>query len=97
MIRKPEFVTPEFAAEVIKCVRKRKPLPLPAEVRYETITEDDCVQIMHIGFYDYQSSGFTRMEAFAEANDWKQVSKIHRKIYLCDALKKLRLKNCERF
>lgn len=39
MIRQPEFVTPEFAAEVIQRVSKKKPHPLLAEVKFETLTE----------------------------------------------------------
>lgn len=87
MIRQPEFVTPEFAAEVIKRVSKKKPHPLLAEVKFETLTEGDCVQMLHTGSYDNEPASFARMEAFAEANGLKRISKIHREIYLSDARK----------
>lgn len=87
MIRQPEFVTPEFAAEVIRRISKKKPHPLLAKVKFETITEGDCVQMLHIGSYDDEPASFARMEAYAEANGLKRQSKIHREIYLSDARK----------
>jgi len=87
MIRQPEFVTPEFAAEVINRVSKKKPHPLLGKVKFETITEGDCVQMLHPGSYDEEPASFACMEAYAEANGWKRVSKIHREIYLSDARK----------
>jgi len=87
MIRQPDFVTTEFAAEVINRVSKKKPHPLLSEVKFETITEGDCVQMLHTGSYDNESASFARMEAFAEANGLKRLSKIHREIYLSDARK----------
>ncbi|HRZ96394.1 MAG TPA: GyrI-like domain-containing protein [Paludibacter sp.] len=87
MIRQPEFVTPEFAAEVIQRVSKKKPHPLLAEVKFETLTEGDCVQMLHTGSYDDEPASFARMEAFAVANGLKRQSKIHREIYLSDARK----------
>lgn len=87
MIRQPEFVTPEFAAEVIERVSKKKPHPLLSRVRFETITEGDSVQMLHIGSYDDEPASFDRMEAFAESNGLKRLSKIHREIYLSDARK----------
>ncbi len=87
MIRQPEFVTPEFATEVINRVSKKKPHPLFAKVKFETVTEGDCVQMLHIGSYDEEPASFDLMEAYSEANNWKRVSKIHREIYLSDARK----------
>jgi hypothetical protein len=87
MIRQPEFVTPEFAKEVINRVSKKKPHSLLGEVKFETITEGDCVQMLHSGSYDEEPASFARMEAYAEVNGWKRVSKIHREIYLSDARK----------
>lgn len=87
MIRQPEFVTPEFATEVIKRINKKKPHPLLDKAKFETITEGECIQMLHIGSYDDEPASFARMEAYAEANGWKRLSKIHREIYLSDARK----------
>jgi hypothetical protein len=43
--------------------------------------------MLHIGSYDNEPASFDRMEAFAESNGLKRLSKIHREIYLSDARK----------
>lgn len=87
MIRQPDFVSPAFAAEVIDRTKKKKPHPLFEKVKFETITEGDCIQILHTGSYDDEPASFACMEAFAETNGLKRLSKIHREIYLSDARK----------
>ncbi len=87
MIRQPDFVKPDFAAEVMERISKKKPHLLFPKVRFETINEGDCVQMLHIGSYDNEPASFARMEAYAEANGLKRLSKIHREIYLSDARK----------
>lgn len=87
MIRQPDFVSPEFAAAVIDRAKKKKPHRLFEKVKFETITEGDCVQMLHSGSYDDEPASFVRMEAFAESNGLKRLSKIHREIYLSDARK----------
>jgi len=87
MIRQPEFVTPEFAVEVITRVSKKKPHTLLSKAKFETIAEGDCVQMLHIGSYDDEPASFARIEAYAVANGLKRLSKIHREIYLSDARK----------
>jgi len=87
MIRQPEFVSPSFAAEVIERTKKKKPHTLLEKVKFETIAEGDCIQMLHIGSYDDEPANFARMEAFAESNGLERLSKIHREIYLSDARK----------
>jgi len=87
MIRQPEFVTPEFAVEVMERISKKKPHPLLSKVKFEAITEGDCVQMLHIGSYYDEPASFVRMEACAEANGLKRLSKIHREIYLSNERK----------
>ena len=87
MIRQPEFVTPEFAAKVIESISKKKALPLLEQVKFETIVEGDCIQMLHTGSYDDEPASFARMEAFAKAKGLNRKSKIHREIYLSDARK----------
>lgn len=61
--------------------------PLLKKVKFETITKGDCVQMLHTGSYDDEPASFVCMEAFAEINGLKRLSKIHREIYLSDARK----------
>lgn len=43
--------------------------------------------MMHIGSYDNEPESFKIMEDFAETNNLKRISKIHKEIYLTDARK----------
>jgi hypothetical protein len=99
MIRQPDFVTPQFALEIIEKTKKKKPHKLLYEVCFETINEGKCVQMMHLGSYDNETESFRIMEEFAEQLGLKRKSLTHREIYLSDARKTLpeKLKTVLRF
>ncbi|MEQ9265094.1 MAG: GyrI-like domain-containing protein [Balneolaceae bacterium] len=84
MIRQPGFVSEDFAKEMIELARRKKPNELISEVKFECINEGKCIQMMHIGSYDNEPESFEIMEGFAETQNMKRVSKIHREIYLSD-------------
>lgn len=84
MIRQPDFVTEDFALEMIESAMRKKPNELIKEVKFERITEGKCVQMMHIGSYDNEPESFEIMEAFAETENLNRISKMHREIYLSD-------------
>jgi hypothetical protein len=84
MIRQPDFVTDEFFEEMRAFTIKKKPQPLLDSVKFETITEGNCIQMMHTGPYDEESASFERMEQFATEQGVARKSKIHREIYLSD-------------
>lgn len=52
MIRQPDFVTHEFAQEIIEITKKKKPYDLLGKIQFVSIEEGKCVQMMHIGSYD---------------------------------------------
>ncbi|MBV5282391.1 MAG: GyrI-like domain-containing protein [Paludibacter sp.] len=87
MIRQPDFVTTDYASAIIEQVKMKKPHPLLDKVRFETIEEGNCVQILHLGSYDNEPQSFATMEAFAESRGLVRKSKTHREIYLSDARK----------
>ena len=87
MIRQPDFVQPEFADEIIEKTRKKKPHALLDEVRFETIKEGLCVQMLHAGPYDTEPESFTYMEDFCLESGFRRTDKRHREIYLTDARK----------
>lgn len=87
MIRQPDFVDETYALQIIEQTKKSKPHPLLEKVRFETITEGLCVQILHVGSYDNEPASFRKMEEFAENHRLIRTSKIHREIYLTDARK----------
>ena len=87
MIRQPDFVTNAYASDVIEQVKKKKPHSLLDKVRFETIDEENCVQLLHLGSYDNEAQSFATMEAFAESEGLVRKYKTHREIYLSDARK----------
>jgi hypothetical protein len=87
MIRQPDFVTIDFAGEALDRTRKKKPHDLLNTVKFGTIEEGPCVQMLHTGSYDSEPRSFKKMEEFALANNLKRISHTHREIYLSDARK----------
>ncbi len=87
MIRQPDFVDNCYAEQIIELTQKKKPNDLLNQVKFEEIIEGDCIQMLHLGSYDTEPESFKLMELFAEQNQYKRVSKIHREIYLSDARK----------
>lgn len=87
MIRQPDFVEPDFAQQILELTQEKKPHPLLDKVKFETIEEGSCIQMLHLGPFDEEPASFEKMEAFAEENGWQRESKIHREIYLSDARK----------
>lgn len=84
MIRQPDFVEESFFKEIVEMIRIKKPYPRLDEVKFETIEEGPCIQMLHIGPYDDEPASFEEMEAFARAQGVQRKSKIHREIYLSD-------------
>ncbi|NEW84840.1 MAG: hypothetical protein GZ094_21070 [Mariniphaga sp.] len=99
MIRQPAFITADFAAENIELTKKKKPHALLDQVKFETIEEGSCVQMLHMGSFDNEPLSFKLMEQFAEEQLLKRKSLTHREIYLSDARKTIpeRLRTILRF
>lgn len=85
MIRQPDFVDNELAFEIIEYIKKKRPQKLLDKVNFEQIEEGNVVQMLHIGSYDDEPASFKIMEHFAQMENVRRVSKIHREIYLSDA------------
>lgn len=84
MIRQPEFVTEEFYNEMLALTKKKKPHRLLSELKFETIEEGKCVQMLHLGHFDNEPESFECMEQFAKVEGLERLSKAHREIYLSD-------------
>ncbi|MCI4668892.1 MAG: GyrI-like domain-containing protein [Bacteroidia bacterium] len=84
MIRQPDFVTEEFALEMLEHTKKAKSNELLEKVRFETIADGDCVQMLHLGPYDEEPASFKIMEDFTEAEGLIRSHKTHREIYISD-------------
>ena len=84
MIRQPDFINDVIFEEMLEKAKTKKQLPLLEEVKFETITDGDCIQMMHIGSYDNEPESFRLMEVFADKENLTRLSKTHREIYLSD-------------
>jgi hypothetical protein len=87
MIRQPDFVTSDFAEEIIRITSKKKPDKLLEKVVFGTITDGLCIQMLHTGPYDTEPESFRRMEEFAKSKGLIRPVLYHREIYLSDARK----------
>jgi hypothetical protein len=87
MIRQPDFVTADFAYEIITMVKRKKPHYLLEKAKFEIISDGESVQMMHSGSYDSEPASFKRMEDFCLEHSFTRKSKRHREIYLSDARK----------
>ncbi len=64
MIRQPEFVTDEVFHWAVEELKKKKPDLNVSKVRFESMTEGVCVQMMHIGPYETEPASIAQMEQF---------------------------------
>lgn len=87
MMRQPDFVTAGFALETIERIKKKKPHQLLEKVKFETIEDGLCVQMLHEGSYDSEPASFMKMKEFADGKNLERISHSHREIYLSDARK----------
>ncbi len=99
MIRQPDFVTEEYAAETIEQTKKKKQNRLLEEVNFESIMEGRCVQMLHLGSYDAEPASFKMMEEYAKGLQLERLSRRHKEIYLSDPgrVEKDKLKTVLRF
>lgn len=87
MIRQPEFVTEAIARMTVIKLISTKPHPLIKEVKFGTMEDGMCVQLMHTGSYNNEKHSFEKMNAFIEGNALKRKNSLHREIYINDARK----------
>ncbi len=99
MIRQPDFVTPDFFAEMIEFTQNKKPNKLLEKIKFEKITDGKCIQMLHLGSYDDEPASFKKMEDLMDSLNLNRTSKRHREIYLSDARKveEAKLKTVLRF
>ena len=86
LIRMPYFVTPEIVKNAKENVFKKKGLELIREIKFETIDEGKCIQIMHIGPYAIESETIQKMKDFTKENGYIN-NGLHHEIYLSDPRK----------
>lgn len=85
MIMQPPFVTQGLFEDVrAQAIKKKADNPAISRVRFETLTEGQCCQMMHIGPFDAEPTTFARMEKFIEENGYRRAYLGHHEIYMSD-------------
>lgn len=84
MIRQPNFVDEDVVERAFAHVKKKKPHPYLEDVKFDTIEDGLCVQMLHIGPFDNEQETFDIMNEFTLANNLERASLRHREIYLSD-------------
>lgn len=87
MIRQTDFLTEALFVHFLSEIKKKKPNVYLDKMKFGTITEGLCCQMLHLGSYDDESVSFEMMEQFCKSNGYKRISKKHREIYLSDPRK----------
>lgn len=87
MIRQPDFVNQAVFEKILALTKTKKKNPEFDNLKFETISEGLCCQMMHIGSYDDEPASFELMEKYCAENAYERISKIHREIYLSDSRK----------
>lgn len=83
LIRVPDFITQaHLDRAVADALKKGKPADVK-EVRLETIDEGLCVQMLHVGPYEQESTSIAAMLELAQTNKLKRHG-LHHEIYLSD-------------
>ena len=99
MIRQPDFITESMVCKAMEAVKKKKPNPLYEEIRFDTMQDGKCIEILHIGAFDDEPASFEKMTQFAKKNNLERDKSCHREIYLNNAnrVEKSKLKTILRF
>lgn len=85
MIRQPDFITQNMVFSALARVKTKKPNPLYDEIRFETMQDGRCIEILHTGSYDDEPASFAKMAQFAKDNGLTRKENSHREIYLNNA------------
>ena len=82
MIMQPQFVTSAIVEEAMTSVQKKKGLAALSQMRFESVTEGLCAQILHIGPFTEEGPTIERVHEFIDARGTKTGK--HHEIYLSD-------------
>ncbi len=85
MIQQPDFVTQDYARDMLERLVAKKPeITQLNKVKFESFTEGQCIQMLHVGPYEDEPVSFDLMESYAEQMGWKRTGRTDREIYLSD-------------
>lgn len=97
MIRQPNFITAEMVCAALERVKVKKPNRLYDEIIFDAMQDGKCVEMLHVGSYDSESSSFAQMNQFVADNGLKRITECHREIYLTNRTEADKLKTILRY
>ncbi|UCE46270.1 MAG: GyrI-like domain-containing protein [Phycisphaerales bacterium] len=83
LIRTPDFVRDNELTEAAEKLLEKGKEPEVRQVKFESLTEGLCVQMLHVGPYDQEHETISKMAAFAEQQGLEFCDR-HHEIYLSD-------------
>ena len=83
LIRTPDFIGPEDVTKAVAALLDKGKSPEVKEVKIETFTEGQCVQMLHVGPYDREPETIQVMKDYA-ADKGLKLAGPHHEIYLSD-------------
>ena len=87
MIRQPDFLNNELFERFITETKKKKQNVYLDKMKYDTLTEGLCCQMLHFGGYDDEPASFEIMKQFCIDNGYERSSLKHREIYISNPCK----------
>lgn len=84
MIKQPYFVTEDMFEQALDAAKDKKSNPLLDQVKFESLEDGRCIQMLHVGPFDDEPASFEKMKEFQESEGLKRVGYEHKEIYLSD-------------
>jgi len=86
MIMQLDFVTQKVFESAVKIIKEKKDLFALLKVKFESLNEGKCVQILHLGSYSEEPKNIEKMKSFMEGHNLVK-NGLHHEIYLSDPRK----------
>lgn len=86
MMMQPEYVSGDLVDKALEEVKKKKSLPALSQIRFESLNEGRCAQIMHPGPFSAEGATIDRLHSFIRENGYSFDGLVqkHHEIYLSD-------------
>lgn len=83
LIRTPDFVRDDELDRAVEVLLKKGKEPEVRQVKFESLSEGLCVQMLHVGPYEQEKETIVKMAAYIEEQDL-EFHDLHHEIYLSD-------------
>jgi hypothetical protein len=82
LCRQPDFVTKNLVHQITELCAKTRPHLRFKKIKFEEITEGDCIEMLHLGHPDNIPESLKKMEEFAEKENYIRTTKNYHEIYV---------------